>query len=114
MSSAAIALQKHEWIVILPDHEGVLQKRMQVRPDHLNALHPRIKSGFWKLGGAILEEVIKEAQGPRIKGSIMLAFAESKEDVLKALQEDVYFTQGVWDWNKVQIHPFKSAFRQPL
>ncbi|KAF6229536.1 hypothetical protein HO173_011391 [Letharia columbiana] len=114
MSSAAIALQKHEWIVILPDHEGVLQKRMQVRPDHLNALYPSIKSGFWKLGGAILEEVIKEAEGPRIKGSIMLAFAESKEDVIKALQEDVYFKQGVWDWNKVQIHPFKSTFRQPL
>lgn len=49
--------------------------------------------------------MIKEAEGPRIKGSIMLAFAESKEDVIKALQEDVYFKQGVWDWNKVQIHP---------
>lgn len=63
----------------------------------------------------------------------MLAFAESKDDVLKALQEDVYFKEGVWDWNKVQIYPvrlhisrirsrsvsandykFKSAFRQPL
>lgn len=32
MSSAAVARQKHEWIVILPDHDGVLQKRMQVRP----------------------------------------------------------------------------------
>lgn len=32
MSSAAVTLQKHEWIVILPDHEGVLHKRMQVRP----------------------------------------------------------------------------------
>lgn len=35
----------------------------------------------------------------------MLAFAESKDDVLKALQRDVYFKEGVWDWNKVQIHP---------
>lgn len=32
MSSATVARQKHEWIVILPDHDGMLQKRMQVRP----------------------------------------------------------------------------------
>lgn len=70
---------------------------------------------------------------PKIKGSIMLAVAESKGEVLRALQEDVYFKEGIWDWNKVQIHPvyldvpqtpvpsallmsykFKSAFRQPL
>lgn len=55
-----------------------------------------------------------EGEGPNIKGSIMLAFAETKEDVIKALQDDVYFEEGVWDWKKAQIHPFKSAFRQPL
>lgn len=49
--------------------------------------------------------MIKEGEAPKIKGSIMLAFAESKKDVLKALQEDIYFKQGVWNWNKVQIHP---------
>lgn len=32
MSSATVARQKHEWIVILPDHDGMLQKRMEVRP----------------------------------------------------------------------------------
>lgn len=48
----------------------------------------------------------KEGEAPpKIKGSIMLAFAESKEEVLRALQEDVYFKEGVWDWNKVKIHP---------
>ena len=25
-------LAKHDWIVILPDHMGVLEKRMSVRP----------------------------------------------------------------------------------
>ena len=85
---------------------------------------------FFGFPGAILEEDIKEGEDPKIKGSIMLAFAESKADVLKALQEDIYFKEGVWDWHNVQIHPvyldalyskrstnehqFKSAFRQPL
>lgn len=84
----------------------------------------------FEFSGAILEEVIKEGEDPKIKGSIMLASAESKADVLKALQEDIYFKEGVWDWHNVQIHPvyldvgypkrstdeyqFKSAFRQPL
>ena len=78
--------------------------------------------------------MIKEGEAtPKIKGSIMLAVAESKEEVLRALQEDVYFKESIWDWNKVQIYPvyldilqtpipnallmnykFKSAFRQPL
>ena len=49
--------------------------------------------------------MIVEGEGPKIKGSIMLAFAESKEDVIKALQDDVYFEEGVWDWKKAQIHP---------
>ena len=57
--------------------------------------------------GAILKGAIKEDEGPNIKGSIMLAFAESKEDVIRALQEDIYFKEGVWDWNSVQIHPVK-------
>ena len=41
----------------------------------------------------------------KINGSIMLALAESKEEVLAALKEDVYSTAGVWDWEKVTIQP---------
>ncbi len=40
--------------------------------------------------GAILEAVQEDGENPKIKGSLMLALAESKEEVLKALQEDVY------------------------
>lgn len=32
MASEAATKQKHEWIVILPDREGALAKRMEVRP----------------------------------------------------------------------------------
>lgn len=53
--------------------------------------------------------MVKDGEGPKIKGSIMLALSESKEDVLKALQEDIYFTEGVWDWNKIQIYPVCSC-----
>ena len=35
----------------------------------------------------------------------MLACADSKENVLKALHEDIYSKEGVWNWDKVQIYP---------
>lgn len=38
----------------------------------------------------------------------MLALAESKEDVIQQLKKDVYSTSGVWDWDKVQVHPVSS------
>lgn len=55
--------------------------------------------------GAYLEDLPKEGEGLKIQGSIMLAVAESKEEVLAELKKDVYSESGVWDWEKVQIHP---------
>lgn len=59
----------------------------------------------------MLERVPEEGEQLQIKGSVMLAQAESKEAVLEALKEDTYSKSGVWDWEKVQIHPvsFLSA-----
>lgn len=55
--------------------------------------------------GAILERAPEEGEQPQMKGSVMLAQAESKEAVLEVLKEDTYYKSGVWDWEKVQIHP---------
>ena len=38
----------------------------------------------------------------------MLALAESKEEVMEQLKKDIYSTSGVWDWDKVQVHPVSS------
>ncbi|KAK5140662.1 hypothetical protein LTR04_002895 [Oleoguttula sp. CCFEE 6159] len=139
---------KHEWICILPDHEGALERRMEVRPyvaipsvppppahhalpastalaltethihptrsDHLKALAPNVDSGLILFGGGYMESVPAEGEGPKIKGSVMLAYAESKEEVVQMLKNDIYSKKDVWDWEKVQIYPFKSAVRKPL
>ncbi|KAI9785696.1 MAG: hypothetical protein M1839_008713 [Geoglossum umbratile] len=75
---------------------------------------PAFDSGFWTFGGAFLEEIPKPGEVPKMKGSIMLALAGSKEEVVKALQEDIYFKSNVWDWDKVQIYPFRTAIRKAL
>ena len=35
----------------------------------------------------------------------MLAYADSVSEVVKALEEDIYATTGIWDLEKVQIMP---------
>jgi hypothetical protein len=55
-----------------------------------------------------------EGETPPIIGSAMLAYAETKEEVIESLKNDIYSKEGVWDWDKVQIWPFRSAIRSDL
>ncbi|EKG21408.1 Dimeric alpha-beta barrel [Macrophomina phaseolina MS6] len=105
--------QKYEWLVILPDQAGALPRRMEVRQQHLQNLQT-YPPDFWLWGGGFLEDVPKEGEPMKMLGSAMLAWASSKEEVLEKLKKDVYTENRVWDWEKVQIYPFKSAIRKPL
>lgn len=136
MASSSAPLQ--EWLVIALDFEGALEKRLAVRQEHLGGLKADPES-FWLWGGtrpfrlfglcfgvntlatnadsrvgAMLEEPPKEGEAPKMKGSAMLIGANTKEEVIERLKKDVYVKGGVWDWDKVQIIPFKSALRKAL
>ena len=80
--------------------------------DHLKALKPDTDSGFWVLGGATLDEPIKEGAGPKINGSIMMAVADSREEVLEKLKQDVYYSSGVWDTDKVCNWSWRKSDRR--
>ncbi|KAK4922447.1 hypothetical protein LTR28_012633 [Elasticomyces elasticus] len=64
------------------------------------------------MGGATLDAVPGDDGPLKINGSVMMALARSREEVMEKLREDVYFRRGVWDESKIQIFPFKSAFRK--
>jgi uncharacterized protein YciI len=51
---------------------------------------------------------------PSFKGSAMLLMAESEEQARELLKKDIYVRSGVWDLEKAQIIPFKSAVRTAL
>lgn len=87
---------------------------MKVRPQHLEAVTPRVKAGSVVFGGATLDEPLKEGEGPKINGSAMVYIADTEAEVREAVEEDVYFKTGVWDPSKIQIIPFKSAVRVAL
>jgi len=55
--------------------------------------------------GAILSEPLVDPTAPKIEGSVMLASAETREEVVEQLRRDTYFTSGVWDWENVVIYP---------
>lgn len=111
--AAATPAAVQEWLVIAPDFEGALDKRLSVRTQHLSGLKADPES-FWLWGGAMLEEPITEGEAPKMKGSAMLIGAKTREEVLERLKRDVYVSGKVWDWEKVQIIPFKSALRKAL
>lgn len=69
--------------------------------DHLKNIKPLVESKFWVMGGASLEEPIKEGETPKMNGSVMIAQADTKDEVLEKIRNDIYYTSGVWDESKV-------------
>lgn len=56
------------------------------------------------MGGATLDEPVKEGAGLKINGSALIAVGDSKEEVMKNIVEsDVYYKSGVWDAEKVGL-----------
>lgn len=64
---------------------------------------PRKDSGDWQMGGALLNSVPQDDDATKFDfmGSTVIIVAESKEAVVKQLEQDIYTTSGVWDVEKV-------------
>lgn len=64
----------------------------------------------------MLEEPVEpgDAGPPKMKGSAMLIGAKTREEVIERVKSDVYVQGGVWDVEKIQIIPFRSALRKAL
>jgi len=78
-----------------------LERRMNVRPHHLDGVKTLKESGNYINGGAILN-----AEGKMI-GSVLIVQFESDEALDAWKQKEPYVTQKVWE--TVDIKPFKLA-----
>ncbi|ERT00699.1 uncharacterized protein SPSK_08025 [Sporothrix schenckii 1099-18] len=105
---------KIDWIVIIPDHDGALEKRMAARPEHLAGLAPRVESGAWTMGGATTAHPPIEGQQKPFNGSCIVAHAATQDEVLAEIKKDIYATSGVWNLDKIIIQPLMTAFRKEL
>ncbi|KAJ4409215.1 hypothetical protein N0V85_004117 [Neurospora sp. IMI 360204] len=114
--ATAAAGKKIEWLVVVPDFEGVGEKRLEVRPDHFAGLGKNVDNGVFQMGGAVLSEppTSDDPKTFKFAGSTVVLLAESREEVIKILKEDIYAQKGVWDVDNAQMWPFKCAFRFPV
>ncbi|EMF12353.1 uncharacterized protein SEPMUDRAFT_109109 [Sphaerulina musiva SO2202] len=111
---------KHEWLVWLPDHEGALQRRLQHRPRHLSELS-NYPSDFLLWGGPYLRKPVVSSSSTNsiqepldMSGSVLLAWANSPEEVKDVLQKDIFTKEKVWNWEEIRILPFKSTVRKAM
>lgn len=80
---------------------GSLQRRMNVRPHHLDAAKEMKENGNYVLGGAILND-----EGHMI-GSVMILQFETEEELAAWQQNEPYITQKIWE--TVDVKPFRVA-----
>jgi uncharacterized protein YciI len=81
--------------------EGALQRRLDVRPHHLDGVKAMKDKGNYLIGGALLNE-----EGKMI-GSVMILQFESDEELDAWQQGEIYISQKVWE--TVDIKPFRVA-----
>jgi uncharacterized protein YciI len=78
-----------------------LQRRMDVRPHHLDKVRELKENGNYIAGGAILS-----AEG-NMTGSVMMVQFESDEQMEAWKNNDPYVTGKVWE--VIDVKPFKQA-----
>ncbi len=82
--------------------EGALQRRLDVRPHHLDGAQELRDNGNYIMGGAILDDAGK------MIGSVMVLQFETEEGLEAWKHKEIYITAKIWE--TVDVKPFKVAF----
>ena len=76
-------------------------RRMAIRPKHLEGARKLKDRGNFILGGAILNE------GGKMIGSTMILQFTDESELKKWMDEEPYIDQKVWE--RIEVKPFKVA-----
>jgi uncharacterized protein YciI len=82
------------------DADG-LQRRLNVREEHLKKISGMKRAGEFLFGGAILDD-----HGKMIGSMIVYDFPD-RQTLEERLKDEPYFTKQVWE--KTEIRPFRLA-----
>ncbi|EMD33191.1 hypothetical protein CERSUDRAFT_126342 [Gelatoporia subvermispora B] len=107
---------KFTFLVYAPDYTDAEapQRRLAVRPKHLEGARQLVAEGVIRVGGAMLSpESIQPGAEKKMVGSTMIYEAESLEAVKKIVEEDPYYVGNVWDKEKLVILPYAAATPLP-
>ena len=93
----------NQYLVTAYDYtdDGAFERRLKVRPRHLDAAKEIKEKGNYLTGGAILNN-----EGKMI-GSVMILQFETEEELETWKNEEPYIAQKIWE--TVDIKPFRVA-----
>ena len=78
-----------QFVITAYDGEGMLAKRMEVRPLHLEGME-RLKEHLVCAGGLLDDE-------GKLKGSVLVMEFQNREEVNEYLASEIYVTEHVWE-----------------
>ncbi len=78
-----------QFVITAYDGAGMLDKRMEVRPLHLEGME-RLKSHLIAAGGLL------DVEG-KLKGSVLIMEFENRKEVDQYLASEIYVTEHVWE-----------------
>ncbi|KAK1980088.1 hypothetical protein LZ30DRAFT_146027 [Colletotrichum cereale] len=107
-----MATSAKEFLCILPDKPDALARRLEVRAAHLAGV--QAQAGKIPFGGAMFEEHPTEGKTPSFKGSVVIYTVKDAGEAWELIRNDIYAKSDVWDLEKAQVIPFKSAVRESL
>ena len=90
-----------QFIIKAYDGEGMLEKRMEVRPRHLEGIE-RIKAHVICAGGLLDDE-------GKMKGSVLIMEYESREQLDEYLASEPYVQENVWQ--KIEVESMNVVIR---
>ena len=92
-----------QYLIIAQDGQDkdALDRRKNVRPNHLAGAKKLKENGNFVIGGAMLDD------NNNMRGSIMIVQFESQDDFQKWYDNEPYITGGVW--KTIEVKPFRVA-----
>ncbi|MBU3015453.1 hypothetical protein KO488_11860 [Poseidonibacter lekithochrous] len=90
-----------QYLIIAYDNDGVIEKRMESRPAHVEATQKLMTEGKIISACAMIEE-------DEMVGSSVLTNFDSEDELNTWLENEPYVKGGVWNMDEIQIVPVKA------
>ena len=78
-----------QFVITAYDGGGMLDKRMEVRPRHMEGME-RLKKNLIAAGGMLDD-------AGNLKGSVLIMEFQNREELDKYLANEIYVTEHVWE-----------------
>jgi len=89
-----------------------LKDRLKFRQQHLADIPKQVEAGKITNAGAIFHELPTDDKPKKFAGSSLNVVADSKEEVLDIIKQDIFAKEGIWDVENALIYPYGCAVRK--